>query len=47
MQSMFHSFEKNAKERENIAFFWKERMPNPAINYWVLWTLTISSLAKL
>ena len=25
----FRSFEKNAKEGENIAFFWKERMPNP------------------
>ena len=24
------SFEKNAKERENIAFFWKERMPKPS-----------------
>ena len=29
MQRMFRSFEKNAKERENVAFFWKERMPNP------------------
>ena len=29
MQRTFHSFEKNAKERENVAFFWKERMPNP------------------
>ena len=23
------SFEKNAKEGKNVAFFWKERMPNP------------------
>ena len=29
MQRMFRSFEKNTKERENVAFFWKERMPNP------------------
>ena len=21
---------KNEKERKNVAFFWKERMPNPA-----------------
>ena len=26
----FHSFEKNTKERKNVSFFWKERMPNPA-----------------
>ena len=24
------SFEKKAKERKNVAFFWKERLPNPA-----------------
>ena len=23
---------KNVQERKNIAFFWKERMPNPATN---------------
>ena len=33
MQRMFCSFEKNAKESENVAFFWKERMPNPVKNY--------------
>ena len=26
---MLRSFEKNAKERKNVAFFWKEHMPNP------------------
>ena len=26
---MLRSFEKNAKERKNVAFFWEERMPNP------------------
>ena len=25
-----HSFKKNTKERKNVAFFWKERLPNPA-----------------
>ena len=31
----FRSFEKNAKEHENVAFFWKERMPiaQPCILY--------------
>ena len=29
---MFRSFEKNAKECENVAFFWKERMPNPGFS---------------
>ena len=29
MQKMFRSFIKNGKERKNIAFFWKERVPNP------------------
>ena len=27
----FCPFEKNAKEHENFAFFWKERMPNTAL----------------
>ena len=30
MQRTLRSFIKNVKERENVAFFWKERMPNPA-----------------
>ena len=25
---MFRSLDKNAKERKNVAFFWKERLPN-------------------
>ena len=29
MQRRPRSFIKNGKERKNIAFFWKERMPNP------------------
>ena len=29
MQRTKHSFIKNAKERKNVAFFWKEHMPNP------------------
>ena len=29
MQRMPHSFIKNGKECKNVAFFWKERMPNP------------------
>ena len=28
---MQRSFIKNGKEHKNVAFFWKERMPNPAI----------------
>ena len=31
MQKMFRSFIKNGKERKNIAFFWKEGVPNPAL----------------
>ena len=31
-QKMFRSFIKNGKERKNVAFFWKERMPNPTYN---------------
>ena len=31
---MFRSFKKNGKEGKNVAFFWKEWMPNPAD----LWT---------
>ena len=30
MQKMFRSFIKNGKERKNVAFLWKERVPNPA-----------------
>ena len=30
MQRTPHSFIKIAKERKNVAFFWKEHMPNPA-----------------
>ena len=26
---MKHSFIKNAKERKNVAFFWKKRLPSP------------------
>ena len=33
MQRMPNSFIKNAKECKNVAFFWKEHMPNPDI--WV------------
>jgi len=29
MQGTQRSFQKSTKERKNIAFFWKERMPNP------------------
>ena len=29
MQRTKRSFIKNAKERKNVALFWKERMPNP------------------
>ena len=29
MQKTFRSFIKNGKERKNVAFFWKERVPNP------------------
>ena len=29
MLRMLRSFEKNVKERKNVAFFWKECMPNP------------------
>ena len=36
MQRMFRSFEKNAKERENVAFFWKERMPNRVLSVWLI-----------
>ena len=32
MQKTFHSFIKNEKERKYIAFFWKERVPNPAFS---------------
>ena len=32
MQRTPHSFIKNVKERKNVAFFWKERMPNPVIS---------------
>ena len=31
MQRTPHSFIKNAKEHKNVAFFWKERLPNPAL----------------
>ena len=34
MQRTPRSFIKNGKERKNVAFFWKERMPNPAKNEW-------------
>ena len=30
---MLRSFEKNAKECKNIAFFWKEHMPNPGMRF--------------
>ena len=30
MQRTFRSFIKNGNESKNVAFFWKERMPNPA-----------------
>ena len=29
MQRAPHAFIKNEKERKNVAFFWKEQMPNP------------------
>ena len=41
----FRSFEKNAKEGENIAFFWKERMPNP-ISLFVLILYSLLSYSK-
>ena len=31
MQRTPRSFLKNAKECKNVAFFWKKRMPNPAV----------------
>ena len=31
MQRTPHSFIKNGKECKNVAFFWKERMPNPVV----------------
>ena len=30
---LFHFFIRNGKECKNVAFFWKERMPNPAFFY--------------
>ena len=33
MQRSPGSFIKNLKERKNVVFFWKERMPNPAPSY--------------
>ena len=32
-QRSFRSFIKNGKERKNVAFFWKERIPNPGFSY--------------
>ena len=31
MQRTLRSFINNVKERKNVAFFWKELMPNPAV----------------
>ena len=33
MQKTFRSFIKNGKERTNVVFFWKERVPNPATDF--------------
>ena len=33
MQRTPRSFIKNAKERKNVAFFWKEHLPNPAVYF--------------
>ena len=37
MQRMPRSFMKNAKERKNVTFFWKELLPNPEYCFYMLW----------
>ena len=43
-----HSFIKNGKESKNVAFFWKEWMPNPVqfILFFKLSNCKIASMAK-